>query len=205
VPLIVDLDTDSTLHISQTTSEGIDVQVHGLVFDSTASGTALELYEAKETVSMAGVTQTTTNSNRKIIAIQKEKNTTSDIIVGRGSDGKMISRIPGWETRPLFQKVQFTPVPTGQTVEVAYFKRPSRIVSESDALDPGVNEEAVVWRTVGNLHWMDNETQSAQVAWAKAEEVISIKRNEEQLFGEKDHHVEPSCSYMDLENEYWED
>lgn len=199
-----DITEGSTLEVYSTASEAINVQVRGLVSDTTASGTALELYEAKETISLAGVTQTSAHSYNKVISIQKDKGTDADVIVGTSADGQ-IARIPSWESRPMYRKIQFHPVPTGQTFEVAYFRRPDRVTSENDPISPGLNEEALMWRAAGNMMWMDNEPQAAERAWQKAAEVVAIKRNEEETFGEKDFHVEPWAGYMSLENEHWWD
>lgn len=204
VATVKELSTAAQLHVSSTQSETISVQVRGLVSDSTASGTALEFYEAKETMTLVGATLASTNTYTSIIALQKDKGTASDVLIGTAADG-LLARIPSWEARPLYHKIQLQPVPTGQTLEVAYFRRPDRLTSEQDPMDPSINEEAIVWRAAGNLHWMDNEGQAAERAWQKANEVIALKRNEEETFGEKDFHIEPWQGYMDLESEYWRD
>lgn len=204
VPVIKELSVIAPVFVSSSQSDAIAVQIAGLVQDTTASGTALEFYEAKETVTLAGVTQTSVNSYSKITAIQKDKGSDADVSVGSAADG-LFSRIPSWESRPLYRKVQFHPVPTGQTLEVLYFKRPNRITSENDPIEASANEEALMWRAAGNVMWMDNEPQAAERAWQKAAEVIAVKRNEEETFGEKDFHIEPWAGYMNLENRYWFD
>jgi hypothetical protein len=203
VATVKDLSAAAVIHVSSTASEAIAVQVRGLVSDSTASGTSLALYEAKETMSLVGATLASTNTYTTIIAIQKDKGTTNDVLIGTAADGQ-IARIPSWEARPMYRKVQFSPVPSGQALEVVYFRRPDRITSENDALDPAVNEEALMWRAAGNLHWMDNEGQAAERAWQKANEVIALKRNEEETFGEKDFTVSPWLGYVNLEDEFWQ-
>lgn len=202
VPTVKDLSVAAPLHISSTSSESIAIQIRGLISDSTASGTALELFEAKETLTLAGVTLASTNSYTTIISIQKDKGTAADVLIGTAADGQ-IARIPSWESRPLYHKVQFSPVPTGQTLEVTYFRRPDRLTSEDDPIEASVNEEALVWRAAGNLHWMDNEGQAAERAWQKANEVVVLKRNEEETFGEKDFTVSPWLGYVNLEDEFW--
>lgn len=204
VSTVKELSVATLLYVHSTASEAIAVQVRGLVSDSTASGTALEFYEAKETLTLAGASLASVNTYSKVISIQKDKGTAEDILISTPADG-LIARIPSWESRPLYQKVQFSPVPNGVTLEVAYFRRPDRITSENDPLEPSINEEAIMWRAVGNLHWTDNEGQAAERAWQKANEVIALKRNEEETFGEKDFHIEPWQGYMDLESEYWRD
>ncbi len=196
--------TDSALLIHSTASEAINVTIRGLVFDPSAANTALELYEAQETVALGGITETSVNTYREVLAIQKDKGTTADVVVGTALDGQ-ISRIPSWEARPLFRRIEFYPVPSGQTLEVQYFRRPDRITKESDAVDPSVDEEALVWRAAGNMHWTDNEGQAAGIAWRKAEEILLRVRNEEDTFGEKDHTIDMWGSYMSLENGYWTD
>jgi len=203
-PVAKDMSTAGTLHFSTVASEAISVQIRGLVLDTNASGTANEFYEARETVEMAGVTESSVNTYTKIVSIQKDAATTYDVSCGTAADG-LLARIPAWETRPRYRRIQLQPAANGVVVELAYFRRPDRLTSEDDPLDPAINEEALVWRAAGNLHWMDNEQQAAQGAWSKANEALIIKRNEEQTFGERDMHIEPWVGYMYLESEYWLD
>ncbi len=204
VSTVKPLSADAQLFVSSTVSDGIAIQITGRVNDTTASGTALELFEARESLTLGGATLTSANSYRRVISIQKDKGTAADILIGTANEG-LIARIPSWEARPMYRRVQFHPVPTGQTLDVGYFRRPDRITSENDALEPSVNEEALMWRAAGNLMWMDNEPAAAERAWQKAAEVVAVKRNEEETFGEKDFHVEMWGSYMALENEFWWD
>jgi len=201
-PVAVDPATDAQIHVSTPASEAVSVQIRGLVNDTTASGTAMEFYEARETLELAGATESSSNTYTRIVSFQKDYKTEEDVLFGTATDG-LIARIPGWETRPRYQRIQFQPIPSGETLELAYFRRPDRITSEDDPLDPAINEEAVVWRTVGNLHWMDQQPQAAQGAWSKAGEALIIKKNEEETFGEKDFHIEPWLGYLNLEDEYW--
>lgn len=203
-PVVRDLSTNATLVLASSASEVMAVQVRGLIHDTAASGTALEYREVVETITLGGTSEASSNYYHSITSIQKDKATESDLIVSTALDG-IISRIPSWETRPLFQRIQLMPASNGTVLSLEYFKRPDRLTSEDDPIDPGLVEEALVWRAVGNAHWFDNETQNAQAAWAKANEAISIKRNAQETFGEKDHGVEPWTGYVRMEDWYWEE
>lgn len=200
-PVISQPATDETLTFSTLTSESIAVQVRGLVFDSAASGTALALREVQESVQMAGVTNFSANYYRKVISIQKDKGTTNGLSVAYGSS--LRAYVAPWDTRPMYQQIQLMFVPiAGTQLEISYQKRPDRITSEDDSLPGFVNEEAVMWRAAGNMHWMDNEGQAAQIAWTKADQELDRVRNEEQTHGEKSYAVNlwTPGGYMGLEN-----
>ena len=97
----------------------------------------------------------------------------------------------------------FVPSPPS-TLEVEYFRRPDRLTSENGAIDASIDEEALIWRAAGNLHWVDQEGQQAQRAWGKADEILEAKKNVEETFGEKDFHAEPLFpSYFDQEFLNW--
>lgn len=203
-PLVKEMAGETQLLFSTATSEAINVSIAGLVNDTAASGTALALREAKEVISLGGSTEASTQVYTRITSIQKDKGTTNDLVIGSAADG-LLSRIPSWETRPLFRNIELSPRSSGQTMEVTYFRRPDRLTQESDTIDPGINEEAILWRAVGNMHWIDQEGQQAERAWKKASEAAIAKRTEEETFGEIDLHVEPWAGYMSLENEFWYD
>lgn len=190
-----------TLTFSTTVSDGIDITVRGLVQDTTASGTALEFYEAQETLTMAGVSQATSNTYQEILAIQKDKNSTADVTATLTTSGDQVVRIPSWASRPLYQQIQLLFKPSaGTQLRMGYFRRPDRLVAEGDGVDPAINEEAVMWRAAGNLHWIDNEGQAAQLAWQRAEEIVTNLKNVEETFGEKDHGVDMWETYLGLED-----
>lgn len=192
--------TDTTLTLHTTASEAMSVFVRGLVRDTTSSGTPLEFVPTQETVVLAGESQPSANLYTRIISIQKPRNSNNDLIAVNSQSLARISRIPTWESRPLFPRIQVHYIPSVNTlIEVQYFKRPDRIVSENDSLEPAVNEEAILWRAAGNLHWADQEGQQAERAWAKADEVLVAMKNQEDTFGEKDFHVEPWIGYFNLE------
>lgn len=203
VPVTSQPNTDTTLIFQSTASDNaFDVFVKGLVRDTTASGTALELYEVEETVSISSTaTVASSNSFVRVLALQKPRPTNGDLTVTYTTGDQRAARLPSWEARPLYPQIQLSLVPSVQaTLEVEYFRRPDRLVSENGAIDPSMDEEALIWRAVGNMHWKDQEGQQAETAWRKAVEIVESKKNVEETFGEKDFHVEPfSPGYFDQE------
>lgn len=208
VPVTSQPNTDTTLQFQSTVSENYNAYVKGLVRDTTASGTALELYEVLEAVGITSSdVNTTSNSFVRIIELTKDRPSNGDLTINYSQDGRRASRIPLWEARPLFPQIQLFHVPNPQaTLEVEYYRRPDRITSENGGIDASMDEEALVWRAAGNMHWVDQEGASAKEAWEKATEIVEAKKNVEESFGEKDFHIEPAFpSYFDQENLFWTD
>ena len=201
VPVISQPNTDTTLTFQCTASDSFNTYVKGLVRDTTASGTALEFFEAEETISITGSdVKTSANAYVQVIGIEKKYPTNGDLIVKETGSAVPISRMARWEARPEFPRAQFLVVPNaGTRLEVEYFRRPDRIAAEEQTLDPAVHEDALIWRAVGNQHWMDQEGQQANLAWQKANEVAADQKSVEEMFGEKDHHMEPVNFYFEAE------
>lgn len=200
-PVVAQPQTDSTLSLSAPVSDSFDVYVRGLARDTVASGTALELYETEETVSInSSETQQTTTLFTRIDSIEKPRGTLADLLVAEDADGRRISRIPTWAAHPLYKAIRFLYIPSANTtLDIEYFRRPDRLTSESQSIDPRIDEEALVWRAAGNLHWTDQEGQAAQRAWGKADEILAISKGAEDQFGERDFHVEPENFYLERE------
>lgn len=202
VPLITH-PNGSALKFETTVSESFDVSIAGTVRDTGASGTALEFYEAMETVSMDGTVKTSANVFEEVTSIQKEKNTAADLKIFFSSTSEPVSRIPNWETRPLYRRVQFSPVPTaGTALELQYYRRPNRITDTDAALDSAINQEAVVWKAVELVSLLESKIDLAQLARARAEEVVRNRKEVEENFGERDHTIQPWCGYLNLEDDY---
>ena len=204
VPVIAQPTTDTTLSVEASVSESYSVYVRGLVRDTAASGTSLEFYEVQEEIMITSESSVSSaNAYTEVLSIQKPKFTTSNILVTNNQAGTRISRIPAWEARPLFQKIQLHFVPVGSIpMRIRFYTRPNRITAETDAIEPGINEEAIIWRATGNLHWSDNEDQAAERAWAKAQEALSDVKSVEESFGEKGLQIQPWLGYLQMEGLY---
>jgi len=198
MPVIAQPNTDTTLTVDPNVSESFDVIVRGLVRDTMASGTALELKEVNEILSInSSEAQTTTAVFAEVNHIMKPRPTTAEITITENADSRIISRIPPWEARPMFPRVQFLNVPAVATrFELTYFRRPDRVTTEVDPIDPSIPEEALIWRAAGNLHWMDQESQQAERAWGQARQLLADRKKAEDIFGEKDHRVDPQHFYF---------
>ncbi len=192
--------TDTTLNIRTTASEAVRVLVRGLVFDSTASGTALELRMAEETLNMGGSGFTaTSNTFREVFALEKTRDSTSDLIVQNPLNSQTIGHIPTWDTRNEFKKIEFLFPPSGVTpVKVTYFTKPEPLGAEDQTIDPALPTDFLVWRSTGDLHWIKNEREPAQVAWAKAEEILQNRINAERTFGDANMQAIPTSDHLDF-------
>lgn len=188
VPTIADPSTDTTLNISTTQSEAVLVTIHGFLRDSTSSGTALELYEGTEVVTLGGAAQNTSNAFVRVKSIEKDGlDTDCDVLIKFNEPTvKTVARIGAHERGPQYRRVQFLGKPTaGNTVRVAYYERPTRIVAEDVNLDPAVYPDVLIWRVVGDLHWINEDPQAAQIAWAKAEKMMDERIRAQTAQGEQ--------------------
>lgn len=201
VPIIRTPATDTTLSITASQSEVFSVEIWGQVRDASESGSALELYEVRETVSVTDDSDnTTTNSFVNIRALSKDRSTDALVEIKDDNSGKLISRIMPQSSIPSYRRVEFETVPgAGRVMHVEYFTHPDRLDSELQAIDPALNLRYLIWMAVGDLHWMAKESQNANVAWAKAEEILREEANKERTFGEDNDSVTPDFNYFDLE------
>lgn len=206
VPVTRQPETASRLVATASVSESFNIGVKGLVEDTSASGTPFQFYEAFEELMVSddsGVTSA--NEYVQIYQISKERGTSADVRFTYGTD-ETVSRIPSWESQPRFHRLQFMPVPPANiSLRVSYFRRPDRITSEAQPLDPNINEEALVWRAAGNIHWHQNELQNAQLAWAKADQFLAAETKQQETHGERDHSVQPWFGYLNREGIFNDD
>jgi hypothetical protein len=174
-PVVSQPATDTKMEFQTTVSETQSVILRGLIFDSTASGTALELYEAEETVSVSDDTTWTesANSYREILAIEKPFNTTAGLVARDQQDTTIRARIAPWEDTAAYVKIETDfPVGVGTQLRVTYFTKPDQITSINDAANPAVPDQFLLWRAVGDIHWIQNQESAARVAWGKADELL---------------------------------
>jgi hypothetical protein len=174
-PVVSQPATDTKMEFQTTVSETQSVILRGLIFDSTASGTALELYEAEETVSVSDDTTWTesANSYREILAIEKPFNTTAGLVARDQEDTTIRARIAPWEDTAAYVKIETDfPVGVGTQLRVTYFTKPDQITSINDAANPAVPDQFLLWRAVGDIHWIQNQESAARVAWGKADELL---------------------------------
>lgn len=198
---------DTFITAQATVSDSLDVHLRGLVRDTGASGTALELFEAMETLSLSSSEMVTSaNSYVRVVAIDKPRGSLADVLIRDATTGTLLSRVSAWEARPMFPMIQLLVVPPpGTSLEIEYFRRPDRITAESHTIDPAIHEEALVWRAAGNMHWLDDEPQVAQAAWRQADEALGRVKRAADAFGERDHHAEPPTGgYMSFEGINWD-
>lgn len=198
-PVLSQPSTNETLVLSTTQSDGMTVRIQGLVEETAASGTSLRFRRVTESFTMAGVTEVSANTYVRILVVQKSRPTDATLNVAYGS--QLQSRVLGPEASAAFPRLEIYPgADAGYAIEMRYFRRPERLNDEDSAIDPGINEQALLWRAVGNMHWMDNERDAAQLAWQRAEITVAELRTQEEAHGEEDHTIDPAVSYTEREN-----
>lgn len=176
----------SKLLVETTQSEAIPVRVRGLVFDSQASGTALELYEQEETISANVTAVQSSNTFRQIYAIEKDSlDSDSDVVIKYASETSPAARIATYERTPRYLSIKFLAQPdAGDPFLVRYHTGPPRIAAEDTVLDPGIDPEPIVWRVVGDLHWMQGQGQAAGAARQTADELLTNKIRQQESHGD---------------------
>lgn len=201
VPVIAEPD-GAQLRIEASVSEPQSLVIRGMVRDSSASGSPLELYPLVETYTVGGTSYSITDASFVTVdSIEKSiTDGSADITIWNHSTAKILARIPAGERSPAYQRIEFLYQPTaGNQVRVEYFARPARLVSETGAVPADVDHDYLVWRVAGDMEFLANEGQSAQVAWAKADGMMQEKRVAEQTQGEKSIQIQPDASYFRME------
>jgi hypothetical protein len=203
VPTIAAPSTDTKLVFQTTASEAMNVNISGWARDSTASGTAMELYEINETVNLGGTGVTeTTNTYVKIRAIEKTTlDSASDLVIRSSTDSAPLARLTSDDRAAAYRQVEFLKVPgAGTQFRVEYYRRPERLVSENVPLEPSIDLDFLLWRTVGDLHWVASQQEAALAAWRKSEGLVQQRILAEKAHGEGNLQVQPDISYFDIED-----
>jgi hypothetical protein len=197
-PVIAQPATDSPLRLLSSQSESMTVLVRGLVRDSTASGTALEFHTQEETVDLgSSTTEVTSTSFVEILAIEKPHSTTAELRVFDNVNGNVIARIKPWDTTAQFKKIS-TPlvVPAGTALPIRYYAYPQMLTSIDQSVETAIPNDFLVWRAAGDLHFIENMPDAAQLSWAKAEEVLTNAINARRSFGQRDATAVPDGDYL---------
>jgi hypothetical protein len=187
VPLASDPVTDTQLSIEASVSEPLTVYITGLARDTAASGTALELYEVRESFAITG-TGATDTSNTFVRVTGLEKNTndgTAEVVVKSSVDSKTLARIGAQDGSPQYRRIEFITLPgAGRQYRVEYYSKPAEVVNESSPLPPSIDRDYLVWRVVGDLHWIAEQPDAARAAWQKADGLLLAHQNAEKTHGE---------------------
>lgn len=200
VPFTSQLATDSTLQLAAGGSEAFEVRISGFVRDAAASGTALELQEHFEIMTMGGTEYTATSATwAQLTGIEKEFGTTNWLKARSPLNAQVIAFIPPGEATVQHRAVDFIPVPpAGIQVRVEYFRKPEEIHSEDYPIDSAVDLEYLAWQAAGDLHWMMKEGQAAGRAWTKAREIIEARLAQEKQ-NPSHKATRPAFTYLSLE------
>lgn len=202
VSTIAEPPAPTKLVFQSTVSEAVEVNISGWARDSSASGTAMELYEVNEQVQLGGTgTTETTYEYASVRAIEKTTlDSVCDIVVRSSTDSQPLARLTSDDRQASYRRIEFLKVPTaGTAFRVKYFRRPERLVSENVPLEPSVEQDYLLWRTVGDLHWIASQQEAALAAWRKADALIQQRIMAEKTQGEGNLQIQPEMSYYDQE------
>lgn len=194
------------LEFSTTQSDAIPVYVSGLVFATAFSGTADEYYEASELVAANVTAVDSVNQYSKVLRIEKDRGFTSaDVLVRYATGDLPAARLLRNERRSHYHQIQFLGTPSvGAQFQVRYYAEPPRITAENVVLDPSIDEDALVWFTVGDLHWMAQAPEAANAAWAKALARIDEKLTARQGHGDRAQQAIPADPWIDYCDDTYE-
>ncbi len=206
-PVIQDPTERTVLNLNTTASDSQSVFVRGLAFDTAASGSALEYFEASEIVVAQETPTATVNQFKEVLAIEADTlDKNHDIVVRYDTGDLPAARILKNERHTSYEKIQWLAKPaTGNLFTVRYYEDTEKIASESQILPPQVDTDVIVWRTVGDLHWISEAPQAAQLAWQRADELIQVHMTAQVSHGDRLEQAIPYAPmYEDDDGEIYE-
>ena len=193
--------TDTALQLQAGGSEAFAVRISGMLRDTLASGTSLELQEYTETLTMGGtvVTQTATVW-ASLFGLEKEVGSTNWLKALNPLTGQVISYIPAGEVAAQHRRIRLLPLPSaGTNLRVVYYRRPEELHSLDAAIDNSVDLDFLAWRAAGDIHWTLKEAQAAQIAWGKAQEIMASALSREKQSPAR-RQTDPDVIYFNLES-----
>ncbi len=186
VPVINPPGDPQAVELNTTATDSQSVYVHGLALDTAASGSVLQYFSTREIVVAQETPVASVNLYKEILGIEADTVDKNNAIIVRYADGTLAARIEANERHSRYQRIAWLGTPAeGSDIVVRYFADPAKIVSESQQIDPQVDEEFLVWRVAGDMHWMNQEAQASQAAWGKADSRIKERLNAENAHGDK--------------------
>lgn len=205
VQVVQDPSSPSKIKLNTTASDSQSVYVRGLAQDTTASGTALEYFEASEIVVAQETPVESTNLYHRVEIIEADlRDRSSDIKVIYSTGSLPAARIPKNERTASYRKIQWLATPTtGSQFEVLYLARPAQIASESQQLPPEVPDDFLVWRVVGDLQYLAEQPQAAALAWQRADQLVGQQMSAE--LGHNDNLIQaiPYAPMVDTEDDFF--
>jgi len=204
VPVISEPSTYAPLEIEASVSEALTIFITGYGLDTLASGTALEFPLVTESFLITGTGATTTaQSYTRVESIEKSSlDGDADVIVRDSESSAPLSRIPADARSAAYARIEFLYIPpAGRRLRVEYYTHPDRVVNEQSALPSAVQRDYLIWRVVGDVHWIDNEPQQAQLAWQKADGLMQEEALAQEGRGDRLKLVSPRQIYFRLEGE----
>jgi hypothetical protein len=195
--------TTSRLTFNTTVSDVFSVYVAGLALDTTASGTAENLYYAREVVNIAGTgTYTSTTLWNRIDTLSKDDYTPADLTV-RDSASNLVARVSRDVYRSEYRQLDLLHIPSaGANIAVQYLTGPEPLVDNEQVPHTAVDPEFLIWYAAGLLHAGQGEEQQSAVKLARAKEILNRRILREKQFGDQDWRALPEPGYWQDEDQY---
>jgi len=205
VPVIQDPAAATYLELNTQASDSQTVYIRGTAQDTTASGTPLEFYETEESVTAVQTPVTTTNLFYRVFSIEAANLDRGSDVIARYSTGSLpAARVPTFDRHSKYNRIEWLAKPAaGAAFQCQYYADPPKMNSETQALDPQIPEDYLLWRTVGDLHWIAEQPQAANAAWGRADELLKTKIDAETTHGDQNHQAIPFAPFI-VNDESWE-
>lgn len=171
-------------------SDVVSLYVAGLVVD-TGGTSALDHYDAGETVNLVGTTPaTTTNSYYRPDSICA--NDDHDGVIRVKSQGTVVGRIGPFERYSSYPWVRFMDIPSsGVVFRCGVYTRPAQLVNAYQAPPAAVDPDYLVWASAGDIFWQTKEGDRSVGAFRKARDIAKERKGVEMLFGDFDAQIVP--------------
>ena len=191
------------LTFNTTVSDSFSVYVAGLALDTAASGTAEELYNAREVINIGGTTNyTSTTLWHSVSVLGKDDFTPADLTV-RDSASNLIARVSRDAYRSEYRRIDLLLIPdAGTPIAVQYLGGPEPLIDNEQQPHPAVDIEYLLWYTAGMLHSAQGEEQASGIKLARAKEILNRRVLREKQFGDADWRALPEPGYWHNENQY---
>lgn len=200
-PVLSQPDAARYYTVQASVSEAMTVTLKGLVHDSGFSGTPLSLYEAIETFTLGSAAVTSTNQYFKVLGLQKNKGTTGSLVLTQLTENRKVARVEPWDESSNYKVIEFMYAPATNTqMRINYYRKPDRLTSESDILDPDIDEAIIRWYAAGTMLAADEALEAGMALWSKAEKRLNEKMNADKTFGERDSSPNMWQGYRGLED-----
>lgn len=192
----------AALTVALMENESVTAYISGLAQDTTASGTANELYFVEESLSLSTTNpSTTSNKYVRVNSFAKTDTTNADVLLKLG--GSTISRIPAHEFNAEYRKIILDKqTDVAKTFRIEYVIKPPPLVETYQHPHPSINTDFLINYAAHKIHQSLQQPELAQEKRAAAESILLDAAGRESSFGDDDYQIIPDFAYWNNEDFY---